>query len=122
MPRTNNGTDPGRPHGGASNGDEADYLKLAALAQKHTAEALETLASLMRFGRSEQVRLAAASALLDRGYGKPAAQVDVSTRTRVDVVYRTEREFRQALIDRGIPVGLLPPPLVADEVPDDENQ
>jgi len=42
-----------------------------ALAQDYGKEAIEKLAKLMADGESEQVQLAAARELLDRGYGKP---------------------------------------------------
>ena len=75
----------------------------------------------MRTSRSDVARISAATALLDRGWGKPTVQVDVSTRSRVDVVYRSEAEFRQALIDRGLPPRLLPPTLAPDEVVEGED-
>lgn len=53
---------------GSPNKATADIKKLA---QEHGPEAIETLAALMRNG-GEQVKKAAASELLDRGYGKPA--------------------------------------------------
>jgi hypothetical protein len=49
--------------------------KLKALAQKHTAAALKTLASIMKGGDTDSARVAAAKELLDRGYGKPAQAI-----------------------------------------------
>jgi hypothetical protein len=43
---------------------------IKALAQKHTPEALKTLASIMKASESDAARVAAAKELLDRGYGK----------------------------------------------------
>jgi hypothetical protein len=51
---------------------------IKALAQVHGAEAIATLAKLMREGVHEKTRMAAASALLDRGYGRAAQSIDVS--------------------------------------------
>jgi hypothetical protein len=46
--------------------------RLQELAREHTDSAVETLASIMRDGdASAAARVSAASALLDRGYGKP---------------------------------------------------
>ncbi len=42
-----------------------------AAAQRYTAEALNTLAAIMRAGENEAARIAASKELLDRGYGKP---------------------------------------------------
>ncbi len=42
-------------------------------AAKFAAEALETLATLMRDSSSDQVKVAAARELLDRAHGKPKA-------------------------------------------------
>lgn len=47
------------------------------LAKSYTAEAIETLAKIMQAEDSPPTaRVAAASALLDRGYGKPAQAMD----------------------------------------------
>lgn len=56
----------GRPKG------EGDIREIA---RQHTAEALDTLAKICRSGKSESARVAAASAILDRGYGKPVQSV-----------------------------------------------
>jgi hypothetical protein len=63
----------GRPRG-SRNVVGAD---LREAAQKYTPEALETLRSICNSGSSESARVAAASAILDRGYGKPAATTNV---------------------------------------------
>jgi len=44
---------------------------IRALAQVYGAEAIETLAHLMRHGESDAIQLAAIAQLLDRAYGKP---------------------------------------------------
>lgn len=51
---------------------------MRAAAQKYTTEALETLAKVMRSAESEQARVAASNALLDRGHGKPAQALEHS--------------------------------------------
>lgn len=45
-------------------------------ARKVGPEAIKTLTDLMRNAKAEKVRLMAAMALLDRGFGKPAATID----------------------------------------------
>src|SRR5688500_7301387 len=47
--------------------------KLQELARKHTRKAIETIAGVMNDPKCDpRARVAAANALLDRGYGKPA--------------------------------------------------
>ena len=41
------------------------------LAREHTPEAIATLVAIMREGQSEASRVAAADAILDRGWGRP---------------------------------------------------
>ena len=45
--------------------------RVAEQAGSYTAEAIDTLVTLMRNGRDERVRGTIAQALLDRGWGKP---------------------------------------------------
>jgi hypothetical protein len=54
-----------------------DY-RIKDLAQKHTTEAIATLRSIMKGSDDDRARVAAANAILDRGYGKPAQSVDVT--------------------------------------------
>lgn len=61
-------------------------IDLRALARTYTKEALDTLLKVMRAGDKDSARVAAAVAVLDRGYGKPAQTVDVTTRRAVDEV------------------------------------
>src|SRR5215469_6312573 len=56
----------GRPKG---HGD------LRELARQHTEDALATLVEICRNGENEGARIAAANALLDRGWGKPTVAV-----------------------------------------------
>src|SRR5262245_12383711 len=50
-------------------------LEVRGLAREHTAEALHTIVEIMRHSRSDAVRLAAAEAILDRGWGRPAQAI-----------------------------------------------
>ena len=45
--------------------------RLSELARTHSLTAIETLASIAENGQSETARIAAACAILDRGYGRP---------------------------------------------------
>lgn len=51
--------------------------ELRELAREHCGAALDALVKVCTSGESETARVAAASALLDRGYGKPSQHVDV---------------------------------------------
>jgi phage gp46-like protein len=76
----------GRPKG-SQNKATAD---IKAAAQKYTDQALQTLAQIMTDGESEAARVAAANAILDRGYGKPKQSVDVEADVKASIT-RIER-------------------------------
>jgi len=50
--------------------------KVRDLAREHTERALQVLVEIATEGESEAARVAAANAILDRGYGKPSQPVD----------------------------------------------
>src|SRR5262245_39803414 len=62
-------------HSGNPGGRPQASLEVRALARDHTAEALQTIVEIMRHGRSDAVRLAAAEAILDRGWGRPTQAI-----------------------------------------------
>ena len=80
----------GRPKG-VPNKATAD---VKAAAKKYTTDALETLASIMAKSESDAARVAAANALLDRGYGKPKQSVDVDADVKAAVT-----EIRHTIVD-----------------------
>lgn len=57
----------GRPKGKRS----AKTLEIEALAKRYAGDALRALQHIATKGESEGARVSAATALLDRGYGKP---------------------------------------------------
>ena len=57
---------------GNPNGRPKAVKTLQELARGYCADAIETLARIMRNGKTENARVLAADKLLDRGYGKPA--------------------------------------------------
>ena len=73
----------GRPWKKGQSGNPGGYPKaltgLRDLARTHTEMALKRLAEIADTGESEQARVAACQALLDRGWGKPQQQVDLTT-------------------------------------------
>jgi hypothetical protein len=115
MPKTEKCDPPGHPNPGSSDSIAPNDIKVAEFARRYTTEALETLAFIMRHDESSSIQMAAACHLLEFGHGRPPVQVDISTSAQVEhVIYKSEAEFRQALLDRGIPARLLPPPLPID--------
>lgn len=64
----------GRPRG-APNKLSRPLRELAAL---HTEDCITVLVQLRDHAEAEQVRLAAANALLDRGHGRPRQEIDVN--------------------------------------------
>ena len=61
----------GRPSGSTNKSSPAQSKRLSELAKTYTNEALETLVEVARNGRTDAARVSAASALLDRAYGRP---------------------------------------------------
>ena len=60
---------------GNPGGRSAGLTHLRELAREKTETALNTLVQICEGGESEAARVAAANAILDRGYGKPAQAV-----------------------------------------------
>jgi len=61
---------------------------LKELAALHSEDCIAVLVKLRDHAESEQVRLAAASALLDRGHGRPRQEVDVNDEEHVTIIVR----------------------------------
>jgi hypothetical protein len=57
---------------GNPGGRPRELADVKALAREHTTEAIETLVGLMRSGKTDSARAAAASELLSRAWGKPS--------------------------------------------------
>jgi len=58
---------------------------LKELASQYTEDSIHTLVTLRDHAESEQVRLQAANALLDRGHGRPRQELDVTQNNGVRV-------------------------------------
>lgn len=68
----------GRPAGASNKASLEQSQRLSDLAKAHTGEALDTLLDVARNGRTDAARVSAATAILDRGYGKPAVRGEES--------------------------------------------
>ena len=99
MPRGGKRIGAGRQMGSTNKRDTAG-VRLSLIAQQHTAEAIETLRDVMKNGKSDGARVSAACAILDRGHGRPATQVEL-VEPEEPVVYRTVDEICQEMIDSG---------------------
>ena len=77
MPRGGARKGAGRPRGSKSK-PTPERLALRVLAQKHTKIALQTLVHVTRNGQSEGARIQAATALLDRAYGRPTQATELT--------------------------------------------
>jgi len=61
----------GRPAGAANKATSGLKLNLSELAREYTNDALDALVEVMQSSQSDSARIAAATAILDRGYGRP---------------------------------------------------
>ena len=61
----------GRPAGSPNRATVDQKARLCEIARMHAATAIDALAEIAESGQSESARIAAACAILDRGYGKP---------------------------------------------------
>ena len=112
MPKRKENRRSHHPNSGEDDSFASGESKVSELARQHTTRAVNTLVFLMENDEKSIVRLHAARTLMEFGHGRPPVQVDISATAKVEhVVYQTEADFRQALLDRGIPARLLPPPL-----------
>jgi len=68
----------GRPKGRANISTQAHKATIEELARAHAPDAIKALVEIARTGASESARVAAASSLLDRAYGKPRQAVEHS--------------------------------------------
>jgi Family of unknown function (DUF5681) len=103
----------GKPFQKGQSGNPGGRPKAVAeikdLARKHTDEALETLAAIMRNPKaSAAARVSAANALLDRGYGKPPQHITVdegiSYVARLPEVAKSAKEWIASVkVERSLP-------------------
>ena len=61
----------GRPVGAGNKATSELKFNLSELARQYTNDALDTLVDVMKSGQGDSARIAAATAILDRGYGRP---------------------------------------------------
>ncbi len=59
---------------------------LKELASRHSADCIAVLVELRDHAEAEQVRLAAANSMLDRGHGRPRQELDVTDRGSLTII------------------------------------
>lgn len=62
-------------------------LELREAAQAYTEEAIDTIVSIMRNSLQEQMKLAAAKEILDRGHGRPMQRVEATGKDGEAIAY-----------------------------------
>jgi hypothetical protein len=67
------------------------------LCREHTPAAIATLVSIATSGKSEAARVAAACALLDRGYGRPPQAVEAVLRSRNSIEELSARKIENCV-------------------------
>ncbi len=75
---------------GNPGGRPKEVAEVRELSRQYTDEAIQTLVTLMQSAKLERTRLAAASELLDRGYGRPPQAIDLGGPIQI-VNYDSER-------------------------------
>ena len=68
----------GRPANVKNKASSEQSQRLSDLARTYTDEALKTLLDIAQNGRTDAARVSAATAILDRGYGKPTVRREES--------------------------------------------
>ena len=87
---------------GNPSGRPKDVGHVRDLARKHTTAAIKMLAAMMKSGEPDRTRVAAAEALLDRGWGKApmyqelAVQIEPSEVSVMDICRRIAFLFAKA--------------------------
>jgi hypothetical protein len=81
MPRGGRRPGAGRPAGSQNRDTAASRAALADLVAGHVETAIATLAQIAKTGESEAARVSAATAILDRAYGRPGQAVEITDTT-----------------------------------------
>jgi hypothetical protein len=82
---------------------------LKELAALHSEDCIAVLVQLRDHADAEQVRLAAATALLDRGHGRPRQEIELNADKSITVIVNRERgtvvEMQAAIVDQSCSAG-----------------
>ncbi|WP_158668485.1 hypothetical protein [Bradyrhizobium guangdongense] len=85
-------SEPSRPPATKARSRARALTEIRSLARSHTRTALKVLVGIMRSDdATPAVRLSAANAILDRGWGKSAQPIESGEEGTVETVHRVER-------------------------------
>ena len=85
---------------GNPSGMSRALVEVTDLARRHAPDAMAALVEIATRGKSESARVAAATALLDRGYGKPPQSIDSTIRkANTPVRDLTDEELMEIIRD-----------------------
>jgi hypothetical protein len=82
---------------GNPNGRAKPLVDIAALARKHGPRCIEVAARLLG-SKDEKMRLAAAIALLDRGFGRPKQEIETTGNATIELHLVAARVISQELL------------------------
>jgi hypothetical protein len=80
----------GRPTGALNKATKEQGARLSELAKSYTDIAFTTLVDVAMNGSSDTARIAAANSILDRGYGRPKADLEQVVDLPAIVIKRAE--------------------------------
>jgi hypothetical protein len=104
QPRRRVGAPRGRPfekgQSGNPGGRPKEIKDVQTLARSHTAEAIETLLEIMRNGKPDRARSAAAELLLDRGWGRAPQTIDIPDEREKILANLTDDELIERIMQK----------------------
>jgi hypothetical protein len=104
------GNPSGRPKRPATIEARRIFRDVSDAARERTQDAIDTLASIMNNEKAPAAaRISAATALLDRGYGKPAQAIEVNAQPDLTHLSNEDLEILERILR---PPGYSPPPLL----------
>jgi hypothetical protein len=83
---------------GNPNGRPKPDVDIAALAREHGPKCVQVVVRLLASG-DEKIRLAAAIALLDRGFGRPKQEMDINSNSTIELHLVAARAISASLIE-----------------------
>jgi hypothetical protein len=75
-------------------------VDIAALARVHGTKCIEVVVRLMTRSKDEKIKLAAAIALLDRGFGRPKQEMDINSNSTIELHLVAARAISSTLIEQ----------------------
>lgn len=88
----------GRPKGAKDKATRDAGATIGELARAHAEDAIQTLVQVAKSGASDSARVAAANALLDRGFGRPPQALEHTGKNGgpIEAVKMDKEDYKQA--------------------------